>query len=516
MFANSRKQFALIGLAVTVLGAGCRTLPLLMAEGREQTAHEATLAQVVAPPAPLARPAPPIEPVVEILGPPDLWQRLRGGFGLVHHEARESVQAELRWFQRNPRYFQRLTTRMQQQLPELTAAVAARDLPLELALLPLIESALDPYAFSPTGAAGVWQFMPATGRRFGLHSNDWYDGRRDLPRATAAALDYLELLHRRFDDWLLAVAGYNAGEGNVLRALRRARSATGPDASAAAYDFFTLQLPVETRRYVPRLLALAAVVNDPERFGVALPPLVDVPPFARLDTHGQLELAAAAEALGTSVDDLYAWNPSLESWSTPPQGPHQLRVPRDLAEAGQAALDALTPDQRLRWRTVTVKNGDTLSEIAAAHHTEVKVLQQANELRGSSIRIGQTLLIPTTAKPTVAPPHRHLRGSYTVSPGDSLWSIARAHDTTIASLRKANRIGRGEALRVGQLLVIPGHGRSVHRTIYYRVRKGDSLARIAGRFNVSIGDITVWNTIARSDYLQPGQKLKLRVPVVGR
>ena len=244
----------------------------------------------------------------------DLVARIRRGFQLEHHTDHPRVQAELRWFDRHPQYLVRLRTRMQTLLPHVVDHVDRRGLPMELALLPIIESALDAYAFSPTGAAGIWQFMPATGRRFGLTNDAWYDGRRDLHASTRAALDYLELLHTRFDDWLLAVAGYNAGEGNVSRATRRAAPGT---------PFFELRLPRETAQYVPRLLALAAVVDDPEITEMEIPPLDDAPFYAAIDTGSQLELAAAAEVLNLTVDDLYKWNPALESWSTPPAGPHR-------------------------------------------------------------------------------------------------------------------------------------------------------------------------------------------------
>ena len=191
-------------------------------------------------------------------------------------------------------------------------------------------------------------------------------------------------------------------------------------------------------------------------------------------------------------------------------------VPTARQTDAQAALDALAPAERLRWKSVRVSSGDTLGGLAHRYHTDIDVLRRANGLRGNLIREGQDLMIPTTANPSVAPPNRRSGAPYTVKPGDSLWEIARATNTTVAALKKTNRLSRNEPIRVGQTLTIPGSGRSVARTIHYKVRSGDSLARIAGRFGVSIDEITVWNGLDRTAYLHPGQKLRLTVPVAGR
>ena len=510
MFATSIRHLTWITLTASMpLLASCKTLTPWIIPEADAPPIPSLHADMLDAPALPVRPAPDIHPELYLAPPEDLWARLRRGFELDHRVDMPAVQTHLRWFDRHPNYLMRLSERLQTQMPHIVEAVQARGLPLELALLPIVESALDAYAFSPTGAAGVWQFMPATGRRFGLPNNSWYDGRRDLDAATEAALDYLTYLHKRFGSWPLAVAGYNAGEGNVNRALRRSPTTT---------DVLALPLPTETKRYVPRLLALSAVVADPERTRMAFPPLADEKYYAAIDTESQLELAAAAEALEVPIDKVYRWNPQLESWSTPPNGPHRLNVPRELMPHAQAKIDALAPEERLRWRAVTVAPGDTLDRLAARYHTDVDVLRTTNGVRGSLIRVGQTLMIPTTKNPSVAPPNRLGGASHTVTAGESLWQIARDYRTSISALRKKNRISRGEPLRVGQVLYLPGSiasAPSVHRTIHYRVRRGDSLSRIAGRFSVKVSQITRWNALDGSKYLQPGQKLRLRVPVVG-
>ncbi len=452
----------------------------------------------------------------EVPAPPDLWADLRDSFALDHAVTQHRVQLELHWLERHPHYLARLQDRLQRYLPYICQEVRRRGLPGELALLPIVESALDPYAFSRGGAAGLWQFIPATARRFGLPRNWWIDGRRDPVLATKAALDYLEHLHGDLGDWYLAVAGYNAGEGNVRYAMRRAR---GGDTS-----FFALDLPRETSMYVPRLLALAAVVEHPQAYGVSLPPLLPQPAFATVDTGGQFDLMKAAKALDVSVDALYEWNPALNQWATPPRGPDQLHVPAALAAVAQQRLDAVPEDQRVQWLRIEIAQGDTLSQIARRYHTDVATLSRVNHLGGTGIRAGHALLIPKSTSALAAYPvtHRHKGANYQVKPGDSLWSIARHHGVAMASLVKVNRIGPREVLRVGQRLSIPGAAarvtpvarRDVVRKVSYGVRRGDSLSAIADKFNVAVRDLAHWNKLDTSDYLHPGQMLLIYVNVI--
>ena len=237
----------------------------------------------------------------------DLLQHLRTGFALEPVMNRR-VEAELKWYTRHPDYLERVFNRAQRYLPHITATLEERGLPLELALLPIVESAYDPFAYSHGRAAGLWQIIPGTGRRFGLAQNWWYDGRRDIVDSTRAALDYLTYLHEMMDgDWQLAVASYNSGEGNVLRAVKRNRSKGLPT------DFWNLKLSRETSAYVPRLLALVHIVRDPAAYGLSLPEIVNEPQFDVVDIDSQLDLALAAELAGIDLDTLYGFNAGSQS-----------------------------------------------------------------------------------------------------------------------------------------------------------------------------------------------------------
>jgi len=467
---------------------------------------------------------PPIQPRVDVL-PADLWRELRAGMRLDHHLDEKRVRQEIAWLKRHPRYLPRLQARMSKFLGHIHGAVRARDMPAEIALLPIVESALDPYAFSHGGAAGLWQFIPATAQRFGLARNYWYDGRRDPIAATEAALDYLDYLHGLFDDWLLAVAGYNAGEGNVRRALRKLdRAGTRPAGQTA---FWVADLPRETAAYVPRLLALAAVVADPEAYGLTLPEVAPKPAFATVPIDGQFDLQRIAETLSLDVDTLYDWNPALNQWATPPQGPHRLLLPHDLATGAHQALAAVPVADRVRWLRVEIRPGDTLGGLARRHGTALARIRRANGLGASPlIRAGDALLIPRagsdgTSNPVLAARSPTGAAAHVVQSGDSLWRLSRAYDVPLDTLIRVNRVSPKEPLRLGQKLVIPGAtpatapgGGQVIRKVTYGVRPGDSLARIASRFNVGVKEIVRWNGLDIGDYLQPGQSLKLYVNVV--
>jgi membrane-bound lytic murein transglycosylase D len=272
----------------------------------------------------------------------DLFDRLRAGF--VLDEVQEpAIDDQLAWLQRNSDYLERVFQRAQRYMYHIVTEVEARGMPLEFALLPVVESAYEPFAYSSGRAAGLWQFIPGTGVRFGLKRDWWYDGRRDVIESTRAALDYLQALHDQFDgDWLLAIAAYNVGELTVQREVDLNRAAGRP------VDFWHLKLPAETRAYVPKLLAMKRLMAEPERYGLEFAPIPNEPYFAVIDTDSQIDLKIAARLAGTSFDELVALNPGYNRWATDPDGPHRLLVPIDSADACATSLtpwDGMTP-----WR----------------------------------------------------------------------------------------------------------------------------------------------------------------------
>jgi membrane-bound lytic murein transglycosylase D len=455
----------------------------------------------------------------------DIFDRIRGGFGLTDVD-HESIAQELSWFVRHPAYLDRTFKRGERYLYHIVQEIEARSMPLEIALLPVVESAFNPVAYSRARASGLWQFIPATGRRYGLKQNWYYDGRRDVIEATRAALDYLQFLHDEFGDWLLAVAAYNCGEMNVARAIRRNEEAGKPT------DFFSLKLPKETRAYVPKLLAMRRLVENPAAHGLAFAPIPNQPYFAKVETSGQIDLHVAAELAELPKEELLALNPAFNHWVTDPEGPHHLLVPVDRKERLVAGLAQLPPEKRVRVVYHRVRPGDTLGAIASKYKVSVAAIRATNKIRGSLIHPGQDLLI--TAVPpegvnlqsfaardaAAAQPARSAAGGkHRVQRGDTLWGIARAHGVSLDQLAQTNGLSPNGTLSVGQVLQIPGTATLASTnpasvtpsSITYVVRKGDTLSRIASRFRVSLKDLLRWNSLKNDHIIKPGQKLVMYV-----
>jgi membrane-bound lytic murein transglycosylase D len=459
----------------------------------------------------------------------DVWDRVRDGFRLPPLVNRR-IQQEIDWHSKHPSYIARVSERAEKYLFHIVEEIDKRGMPMELALLPIVESAFDPFAYSHGRAAGMWQFIPGTGKMFGLKQNWWYDGRRDVLASTDAALTYLEQLHRQLGgDWMLALAAYNSGVGNVQRAVARNKAAGKPT------DYWSLKLPRETEMYVPRLLALKALVESPDAYNLSFYPIANEPYFLSVDVGSQIDLAQAAEWAGMTMKDFSALNPAFNRWATDPEGPHRLLLPRDKAGTFIEKLTEVPEDQRVVWDLYQIKSGDTLSTIAKQHNTTIQFLQSINHIQGTSIRAGKTLMVPKSAASaehyTASAPQRLQRTQasgkgnrveYHVKKGDTLWSIGRQYQVSTRQLAQWNGMAPGDTLRLGQKLVIwqnkaastTGAGdQGIVKKVDYKVRKGDSLAAIADRFNLRVADIVQWNQVSTSRYLQPGQRLTLFVDI---
>src|SRR3984893_5730340 len=454
----------------------------------------------------------------------DLFDRMRAGFKLEDGADQRAVDQQLRWYASNPDYLQRAFGRADLYLYQIVTELERRGMPLELALLPVVESAFEPYAYSRARASGLWQFIPGTGSRFGLKQDWWYDGRRDIVESTRAALDYLQYLHDEFNgDWLLAIAAYNCGEAMVERAVNMNRAAGRP------VDFWDVWLPGETRAYVPKLLAMKRLVRDPETYGLEFSPIPNLPYFARVATHGQINLKIAAEIAGVSPEELYELNPAFHRWATDPAGPHYLLLPVDAADVFTENVDQLSADQRLGVTHYSVRRGDSVASVARNFHTSVNVIRELNNLLTGGLTVGDDLRVPSAvpelpAKVMLAAARvdgrgRSLRRAHVqvVRRGDSLWTIARRHGMNVNTLASLNGMHPGDKLRAGQRIRLTsgssgGSGRSGgHRRMFYTVREGDTVTQIARLFQCSVPQLLAWNGLSSSSRLHAGQKLRIHL-----
>ena len=465
--------------------------------------------------------------------PTDLWQRLRAGFSLEGAD-QPQVKPYIKWYAEHQEYLDRVAERARPFLYDIMEAVEERDMPLEIALLPVVESAFQPFAYSPGRAAGIWQFIPGTGKLYGLKQNWWYDGRRDVPEATRAALEYLSRLNKRFDgDWLLALAAYNTGEGRVYQAVKKNL------AKGRSTDFWSLDLPDETRGYVPKLLAISHIVAQPGQYDIDLEPIPNEPYLDQVDIGSQIDLALAAELADMSLEEIYELNPAFNRWATDPDGPHVLSLPLDKIDSFTEALAEVDENQRIRWERHKIRQGETLGHIARKYQTSVELLQEVNNINDKWIRAGQSIVIPVATKKLQhylsedqrrlaiqQTQRRGIKVQHTVQKGDTFWDISRLYKVNVSQLASWNGMSPRDTLMPGQTLVVwAPKSRATHtrfaspsdaqtqQKLHYRVRKGDSLARIAKKFRVTVSKLRNWNSLPKGKYLQPGQMLTLYVDV---
>jgi len=453
--------------------------------------------------------------------PIDIWQRLvdRFEFSSCPEGSRAEQWAE--WFGERHDYLDRVMVRAHPWLHDIAEQIEARDLPGELALVPIVESAYDPFAYSHGQASGAWQFVAATGREYGLEINEYYDGRRDLHAATRAALIYLDRLNRRFDgDWNLALAAYNGGQGRVARAIRRNRS---NDRSTRWSD---LRLPRETLAYVPKVNGLGCLFRSPERYGWQRPRWRDQAQIARIELAGPIDIVQLSAHADLDLTELVALNAGLSGHLTSPTGPHHIIVPIEAADRVRAVVPELDQSDILVWREIEVQRGDTLSELALRHDTSIRALTEANGLSNDEyLRVGQVLRISGGSRrpensaysnryAELAQLQQRLlptrRFRHVVRPGESLWVIARDYSVRVDDIRRWNRLGNSSLIRPGQRLMIEMEGPAgPSPTLSYTVRSGDSLWLIARRHRVSMNDLMRWNDLDKSSILQPGQTLTI-------
>ena len=458
------------------------------------------------------------------------WEDLSDGFTLDLDKQEARITSQRNWYASHPEYIRRVIARADPYIYYIFQQAKARNIPTELVLLPIVESAFDPFAYSHGRASGIWQFIPGTGKAYGLKQTWWYDGRRDIKASTDAAFDYLTTLNQQFNgDWLLALAAYNSGGGTVRKAVRYNKKKGLPT------DFWSLKLPKETRAYVPKLIAISQIFKAPSKYGITLPAIKNQPQIAVVYTESQIDMAQAATLADLTVDELYTLNPGFNRWATDPNGPHLLLLPLDKAERFASSLEQLPPNKRVSWSRYTIKNGDSLISIAKKNRTTPALLREINTIKGNRIVAGKTLLIPSATLSSSAyrltldqrlqtKTNREIKGKrkihHYVQSGDSFWEISKRYKVNTRVLAKWNGMAPTDSLSIGKKLTlwvtdkksVGGRSEKI-RKVHYKARSGDSYARIADKFNVSVKQIQRWNSINLARYLQPGDKLTLYVDI---
>ena len=443
--------------------------------------------------------------------PFDIWERIRLELSITI--PKDQIAATSLYRERlysNQTAVNRISKSGQRYLFHTLTRAQELGLPVELALLPFVESEFDPYAKSVDGATGIWQFMPATGKEWGLKSNWWYDGKKDVLASTEAALQFLTYLNEKFDgDWLLAMAAYNTGPTRVNRAIRKNKREDKP------VRFWDLNLPKETTAYVPKLLVLCELIKDPKAFDVNLPSIANRPYFERVKIPGQLDLMQAADLAGLKPETIYELNPGFNQWATDPSGPHYLLLPIGVSDRFMTQLESLDQNDLVRWDRYKIRRGDNLYKIASRYKIEVAVLMEINGLASDLIIAGKEIMVPRGS--AWAGKQNPREQVYVVVGGESLWNISKKFKVSIEDVVLWNDLDIEVPLQINQEIKIFSRYERIRqelpsrdlRTMLYPVKSGDTISRIASKFEITSKDIQEWNEIEDVSKIFPGQVLKL-------
>ena len=381
------------------------------------------------------------------------------------------------------------------------------NLPIELSILPYIESNYDPFSISPSGAVGMWQFMPRTGRLYELNKSWWSEDRHDPFKSTEAAVGYLKYLYQRFDgDIYLSIAAYNAGPSLVDRRINQNKR-KGED-----IDFWSLNLPTQTKNYVPKYIALRELILNPEKYGITLPNIPYDSVVQKITIPGQVEILALSEYLEIKPELLYKLNAGYTKWASAPKDESIFFIPKEKYFLFSSEKNPFNKTNDINWISHTVNKGDNLWDLAIKYDTEVDVIKEVNYLNNDLLSINDNLLIPLgKTKSNNFIPYE----MYIVSEGDTLWSIAKKYNLNVNDLARMNSLNKNEYLQLGQQLSIGNKNiyrnmESKKRTILYSVKQGDTLFKISELFDVTISSIEEINKFSNPT-LMPGQIIKIAI-----
>lgn len=397
----------------------------------------------------------------------NIWNALGGHFELTREADNAEVDRYVREFANAPYYLNELATNAAPYIFYVSEQLQKRDMPAVLALMPMVESDYDPFTYSSRGAVGLWQLMPGTATGFGLRINWWYDGRRDIVASTNVALNFLQYLHDRFHNWLLAIAAYNTGEGTVDAAIRYNKRLGRPT------DFWDLPLPYQTRAYVPKILALARIIQNQKTYHVHLKPVVNHAVFSTMELSDPINFSQLAKIAGTNLKTLRKLNPGFRRDQASPNRSYDLLIP--IGNTLILANNLLAEEQKkqhqhsVKLKYHRVKMGESLGVLAKRYHTRISAIKESNRLDSNVIHVGEKLFIPT----------------------NSTKIVQQDHENNKLNISESN---------------IPGP-----KEIIYIVKHNDSIASIGRHFGVSSQEIYFWNEFGNKQHIYPGEKITLWV-----
>ena len=434
-----------------------------------------------------------------------VWQYLQENSELANYEIDKITQRYIDNHLRDKKLFNRYLENSTFYIYYVIQKLNEADLPVELALVPYIESNYDPFSISPSGAVGLWQFMPSTGRLYDLDKSWWQEDRHDPFLSTDAAVEYFDYLFKRFDDNLFhSLASYNAGPTLVeSRIKRNIRLDKDP-------SFKNLRLPSQARSYIPKFVAIYEIVSNPDKYGVVLPEIPYKELVERVEINGQVEILAFSDFVGLKPEFVYKLNAGYTKWASAPGEKSIFYIPLEKANLINNDKDIFLQENKINWITHKIKRGDSLWELANKYDTRVEIIKKINFLDSDLLTLNDNLLIPLSQSENnnFIPFEVHV-----VSEGDSLWSIASRYKLTPKTIARNNNIETSSILRIGQQLNIGNKNiyrtiDSKKRTILYSVKQGDNLYRIADLFGVEAVDIKKLNNLDDSA-IMPGQIIKI-------
>jgi membrane-bound lytic murein transglycosylase D len=448
-----------------------------------------------------------IEKEADIVLIDNVWDYLKNNSSYEKIELNEKTLSFMNRHLRNLDIFESYLMKSEYFIYHVIKKLESENLPLELALIPFIESDYDPFSISASGAVGIWQFMPATGSLFDLNKTWWNEDRHDPFKSTDAAVGYFKYLLDRFDnDLYIAIAAYNGGPTYLDRQIRRNKR-RGLDT-----DFFSLKLSDQSTEYVYKFIALRELIINSEQYEIKLPNINFSPRVVKIEVPGQVEILTISEHLELKPELVYKLNAGYTKWASAPTNQSEFYIPIEKLDLFNNPENPINGVNKINWISHNVQNGDNLWDLAKKYDTEVSIIKQINYLNNDMLTLDMTLLIPLskTKSNNFIPIEMHI-----VSEGDTLWGIAEKYNITLSDLKKMNNIFGNQHLQLGQQLSIGN--KNIHRniesrkrTILYSVKQGDNLYKIADLFDVSVGSIKEINKFKSSD-LKPGQIIKIAI-----